>query len=111
MRYRLNYPDVIAETIDGEALIIHTPSGTYYSMEGTGEHVWNALILGHTPEEIAAAYADAGHDAREFVSEAVSLFARELQEEHLIVTGDQSATHERLAILRAARDRRRMSSD
>ncbi len=93
VRYRLNSPDVVQETVDGEAIIIHTTTGTYYSVDGTGDHVWNALLLGHTPEEIAAAYADVGHDVRDSVSEAVSLFARELQDEHLIVAGDQSAAN------------------
>lgn len=90
MRYRLNSPEVIQETVDGEALIIHTPSGTYYSLEGTGEHVWNALLAGHTPEEIAKAYADAGLDSRESTAEAVEGFARDLREEQLIVSSDQT---------------------
>lgn len=92
MRYQLNRPDVIQETVDGEALIIHTPSGTYYSLEGTAEHVWNALLAGHTGEEIAVAYAEAGQGDRNSVTAAVSLFADELQEEQLIVPGDQAAT-------------------
>lgn len=94
MRYQLNSPDVIQETVDGEALIIHTPSGTYYSLEGTGERVWNALLSGHTPDEIAVAYADAGQGDRDSVIEAVSLFARELQDEKLIIPGDQAVTPE-----------------
>lgn len=39
--YRLNTPDVIHETVDGEALIIHTPSGVYFSLQGSAEHVWS----------------------------------------------------------------------
>lgn len=91
MRYQLNRPDVIQETVDGEALIIHTPSGTYYSLEGTGEHVWNALLNGCTPEEIAKAYAETAQGALDSVTEDVARFVRELQAEQLIVDGDQTA--------------------
>ncbi len=77
--------------MDGEVLIIHTPSGTYYSLEGTGEQVWNALLAGHTVDEIAASYTDVEHGGLDSVAEAVSVFVRELQQEQLIVPGDQSA--------------------
>lgn len=91
MRYRLNSPDVIQETVDGEALVIHTPSGTYFSLEGTAEYVWNALLDGHTPDDIAAAYADTGRDDPASVTVAVEHFARQLQDEQLLVPCDQRA--------------------
>ena len=34
--YGLNAPDIIAESVDGEVLIINLRDGTYYSAEGTG---------------------------------------------------------------------------
>ena len=87
MRYRLNSPDVIHETVDGEALIIHTPSGMYFSVEGTGEHIWNALVAGHTADEISAAYPDGG-DAAVTV---VARFAQQLADEQLLTSGEQTA--------------------
>lgn len=76
--------------MDGEALIIHTPSGTYYSLQGTGEHVWNALLDGHSPDEIAAAYTDTGQGSTDSLSDALLGFIRELQDEKLIVYSDQT---------------------
>lgn len=93
MRFRLNSPDVIHETVDGEALIIHTPSGVYYSVTGTGEHVWNALLAGHTVEEISAAYEDTSHA----VVAAVQDFARQLQDEGLLVPDHRADAREDVA--------------
>lgn len=89
VRYQLNSPDVIHETVDGEALVIHTPSGCYYSLEGTGEQVWNALLAGHTPDEIAAAYA--GDTDCGGVLDAVQHFADQLEQERLLVRSSQRA--------------------
>lgn len=58
MRYRLNEPDVIQETVDGETLIVNTRTGTYYQVGGSGAQVWNALLAGrsveHTVDDFAA---------------------------------------------------------
>ena len=91
MRYQLNRPDVIQETVDGEALIIHTPSGCYYSLEGTGEHLWNALLAGYSSAEIAAAYPSAGEGTAAALNDAVELFARQLQAEQLLLPCDLTA--------------------
>lgn len=88
MRFQLNAHDVIQETVDGEALIIHTPSGTYYSVVGTGEQVWNALLAGHTAAEIAAHFS--AHAAADTTG-AVENFTRELQEEGLLLPSDATA--------------------
>lgn len=88
MRFQLNAHDVIQETVDGEALIIHTPSGTYYSVEGTGEQVWNALLAGYTPAEIAEHFS--AHAAADTTG-AVEDFTRQLQEEGLLLPSDATA--------------------
>ncbi len=91
MRYRLNERDVVQETVDGEALIIHTPSGTYYSVTGTGEYLWNALLGGWTAPEIADHYGAAGEPAIPEVRAAVEGFARELEQEQLVVPVDRTS--------------------
>lgn len=88
MHYRLNHSDVIQETVDGEVIVIHTPSGVYYSLEGAAEHLWNALLAGHTPAEIAGAYPDDGHISSAAVITAIEQFAHQLQQEQLLLPGD-----------------------
>lgn len=78
MRYRLNGPEVVAETLDGEALIVHLGTGAYYTCGGAGEVAWAQLLAGATVEQVAdslaAAFAiprdQAEQDAASFVAEA-----------------------------------------
>lgn len=53
MRLVANKPTVISETIEGETIIIHLGTGTYYSLEGSGADVWSALESSATAQEIA----------------------------------------------------------
>lgn len=91
MHYRLNHSDVIQETVDGEAIVIHTPSGVYYSLEGTAEHLWNALLAGHTPADIAGAYPVDEHISSAAVITAIEQFAQQLQQEKLLLPSDPPA--------------------
>jgi hypothetical protein len=88
MHYRLNHPDVIQETVDGEAIVIHTPTGVYYSLEGTAEHLWNAFLAGHTPAEIAGSYPDDARLSSAAVIAAIERFAHQLQDEQLLLPRD-----------------------
>ena len=79
-------PQVIHETIDGETIIIDLVSGTYYSLQGAGAEIWNAVADGEGRDgvqaRIAAAYAgEAGE-----IGAAVDGFLAELEAEGLIVS-------------------------
>ena len=39
----VNSPHVVHETIDGETIIIHLGTGTYYSLDGVGADIWALL--------------------------------------------------------------------
>jgi len=39
-RYRPNAPQVIAETIAGEAMIVNLATGHYFSLQGSGADIW-----------------------------------------------------------------------
>jgi hypothetical protein len=58
-RYRMNAPNVIAETLDGEALIINLHTGFYYSIDSVGAAVWNLLCDGWSSTEVAGHLQDA----------------------------------------------------
>jgi hypothetical protein len=45
---------VVHETIDGETILIHLRSGTYYSLAGTGSEAWELLAAGATRETLLA---------------------------------------------------------
>jgi hypothetical protein len=51
---RANTTHVVHETIDGETILIHLGTGTYYSLVGVGSEVWQLLAAGTTREALTA---------------------------------------------------------
>ena len=90
-RFRLNSPNVIAETIDGEAILVDLRTGSYFSIRGSGSTLWDAIAagasLGRLTDEVASAYSV----DRKAAEEAVSSFCAELEREGLIVSLDGMA--------------------
>lgn len=85
MRYRVNSPNVINETIDGEAIIINLATGTYYSLDRVGGAIWAFLEASLPVEEIVKELArrydgDSDHMRRE-----VEALIKRLSDEALIV--------------------------
>jgi hypothetical protein len=56
-RYEINEPAVVADEIDGMAVIINLESGAYYSGTESSAEAWVALIAGADAGELAAAMA------------------------------------------------------
>jgi hypothetical protein len=50
----VNASHVVHETIDGETILIHLGSGSYYSLDGVGSEVWVALAAGTSKEQLFA---------------------------------------------------------
>jgi hypothetical protein len=46
LRYRINEPDVTAETFDDEVIAINLANGRYHSLRGSGAWLWHALAAG-----------------------------------------------------------------
>ncbi|MDQ2967709.1 MAG: PqqD family protein [Actinomycetota bacterium] len=90
-RFRLNSPNVIAETIDGEAILVDLRTGSYYSIQGSGSTLWDAIAAGASVDRLADAVASAYSVEPSAAEEAVSSFCAELEREGLIVSLDGMA--------------------
>lgn len=81
----VNSKHVVAESIDGEVILIHLGTGTYYSLDGVGAELWSMLAEGVAPdaagERVAAGYAD----DPALVADAVRTFLEQLQAEGLVI--------------------------
>jgi hypothetical protein len=62
MRYRINRPQVINETIDGEAIMINLATGSPYTLDPVGGDVW-ALLEASLPIEEMVVELGRRHDA------------------------------------------------
>ena len=103
LRLRVNAPEVIHETIDGEVIIINLASGNYYSVKGSGAGVWDVIQQSSaTAAEIVAGVASRfGHPATE-VEAPVLRFLDHLREEGLVVDGDAVGESSALALVVAS---------
>ncbi len=85
MRYRMNNPGVIQETLDGEAVIVNLLSGTYYSLDRAGGVIWNLLISGMSSEDILSQLESIFATDRATLAAAVGELTATLVQEELIV--------------------------
>jgi hypothetical protein len=85
MRLRVNAPQVIHETIDHEVVIINLGTGTYYSLQGSGEEIWTLLDAGTDSDRLADLLVGRYEAEPADVGKAVDAFVEELRAESLIV--------------------------
>jgi coenzyme PQQ synthesis protein D (PqqD) len=52
VRYRVNSPQVISETVGGETIIVNLASGHYFSLQGTAVDIWQGVERGEAAESI-----------------------------------------------------------
>src|SRR5207244_13416235 len=87
-RFRLDAPNVIAETIEGEAIMINLGTGNYYSVRGSGADVCSMLDGGASSGEIVDALLRRYDGDRATVTAAVEKLLRALEAEQLVARTD-----------------------
>ena len=84
LRYRINSPTVVHETFDDEVVLINFDTGSYYSLDGVGTHIWGLIRSAASLGDIVESTAQQYEGSRALIEDAVSRFIVELQEEELI---------------------------
>jgi hypothetical protein len=83
--FTINNPNVVHETIDGETILIHLGTGTYYSLDGVAAELWGLLLAGVSDGELGARL-QARYDVEPGLAErSAAAFVRELLQEELVV--------------------------
>ena len=80
----INPQNVVHETIDGETILIHLGTGTYYSLDGVGAQIWGLLAAGASQSEVAADVASGSDADPAAVQQAVESLVEELLREELL---------------------------
>ena len=94
MRYRANAPQVMAETIGGETIIVNLATGHYFNLQGRGVEIWEGLAQGESVPTVVARLK-ALYDAPEGEIEgSVSQLVDDLLNEELIVLADANGSAE-----------------
>lgn len=97
-QYRLNQPAVISEVVDGEAVIVNLDSGAYFSLRDTGCVIWNLLIQGMAPSDVAKTVGDRYSEAGHVIDSAVRALVADLLSERLLVPANSPSTAQNLAL-------------
>jgi len=87
----INPQNVVHETIDGETILIHLGTGTYYSLDGVGAQIWGLLAAGASQSEVAADVASGSDADPAAVEQAVELLVEELLREELLALASGDA--------------------
>ena len=85
IRYRVNAPGVVHQTIDGEAVIIHLEHGFYYSLDKVGADVWAAIHSGMSVPALTARLKERCAQPGAEIDTAIASLLEELKREDLIV--------------------------
>ena len=80
----VNSPQVVSETIDGEAIIMHHGTGHYFNTTGTGALIWQAIEQGASAPAIAGRLAAAFEVNEAGARAAVSGFVAALEANDLV---------------------------
>jgi hypothetical protein len=75
---------VASQTLDGEAVLLHLASGTYFTLNETGTLVWDLLDRERTPAELLDAMIDAFEVERETARQDLAQLLDALVERGLI---------------------------
>jgi Coenzyme PQQ synthesis protein D (PqqD) len=89
-RFQLAADRAVAKVVDGDAIVIDTITGRYYSLEETGEAAWSLLVASHTPAEAAEALRERYDTGDADVVADVWRLAQELLDENLLVEAPEA---------------------
>jgi len=90
--YRINQPAVIAEVLDGEAIIVNLDSGAYYSLRDSACAIWNLLAQHCTPAEVVAGVQAQYAGNVDTIQAGVDKLLAELLAESLLVPAEHTST-------------------
>jgi hypothetical protein len=90
---RVNQPEVVSETIDGEVIIINLDSGTYYSLNDLSAAVWTYIEQGASVNQIVGKLSAVYAANANLIATELPQFVEQLLAENLIVeNGAESAS-------------------
>ncbi|HET9332917.1 MAG TPA: PqqD family protein [Gemmatimonadota bacterium] len=86
--YRVMKPEVVADVIDGEAVIMNLKTGQYFSSDGTGSDCWDALAAGLSVAQLVDQLTEKYAADRTTIESAVVEFVQDLVSNMLIAPSD-----------------------
>lgn len=83
-RYRVNGPNIVSNTFDGEVVIINMERGTYYTLSHSGTDIWNGVTQGMTAATILDALLKKYQGEREAIESSLATLLGQLVDEGIV---------------------------
>ncbi len=91
-RLKVNTPNVVHETIDGETILLDLNTGNYYSLDGTGAVIWEFIDKTGNYEKAIEIMTAANSAESDIIDSTVKQFTEELLTEKLMVIAENEIT-------------------
>jgi hypothetical protein len=91
---KVNEPNVVHETIDGETILLDLKTGNYFSLDGAGAHIWDFIALKGDWKKAVDLLVENNVKQKEVISAEVERFVAELIKEGLLVQTDEFSARE-----------------
>lgn len=75
--------DLLWRVVAGEALLLDTISGNYFSMNPVATRIWEKLAAGETPERVAASIAETYSISLETAREDIEELLTEMRDANI----------------------------
>ncbi len=82
---KVNEPNVVHETIDGETILLDLNSGNYFSLDGPGAIIWDYIAKKGDRKKVIALMTGENTKLKEEIEITVMAFVAELINENLLV--------------------------
>ena len=86
--YVLNRDKVTWRVVDDEAVIVHTDTSDYFSLNESGTWLWTLLEVARTPQDLSAALSARYRRAAAETTPDVDAFVAQLTSAGLLVPGE-----------------------
>lgn len=88
--FKVNSPDIVSDTIDGEVVIVDLKSGDYYSLLNTATDIWDKIQQGLSIGQMLA-YLESNYESASVdINDSTYSFLEQLQGKELIVIDSES---------------------
>lgn len=93
-RLSADVAEIASKVIEGEAILINLKDGTYYSLDGAGCSIWQAVVAASTLDEIVSAVTRSFDVSAEAARhDALALLGR-LAEEKMLLVSERTSQRE-----------------
>ena len=98
---RVNEPNVVHETIDGETILLDLSTGNYFSFDGPGAIIWEFIYKTGEWKRVIDILTTEAQTMQEQFTVSVTSFVEALQEEKLLVPAENTRVPEDIEAIEA----------